>query len=316
MEVFRPLSGKENIDEDEENKEDKDAQKNKKKKKEKKKKEIKMDNEKEEPKKELIYDNKYLFNKNKKKTVKFMLRKEVEDILNGGILLQQQTQEEPKEKKVEIKKPRFESPKKLTFIKKKSNRKKLIKKSKYLQELFDAESLNKVTQEDILAKELKMQELIREQNIENRLNEFIDRIKTLKNNEIKGGDSLDNIDIYINQRIHLDDNEKDKKEKENRINEFLNSLNDYRKMRKQQRRLNNTLLYREPIMVENLMVENYEEILNNSYKNKRNYTIKRKLSLKDLDKIQTQNIDKKISTKKNRTNFIGNKSYLTEINYY
>ena len=316
LEVFRPLSGKENIDEDEENKEDKDAQKNKKKKKEKKKKEIKMDNEKEEPKKELIYDNKYLFNKNKKKTVKFMLRKEVEDILNGGILLQQQTQEEPKEKKVEIKKPRFESPKKLTFIKKKSNRKKLIKKSKYLQELFDAESLNKVTQEYILAKELKMQELIREQNIENRLNEFIDRIKTLKNNEIKGGDSLDNIDIYINQRIHLDDNEKDKKEKENRINAFLNSLNDYRKMRKQQRRLNNTLLYREPIMVENLMVENYEEILNNSYKNKRNYTIKRKLSLKDFDKIQTQNIDKRFSTKKNKTNFIGNKSYLTEINYY
>ena len=311
FEILRPLSGKENINEEEDTKDDQDSPKNRKNKKEKKIKEIKNDNEKEEPKKELIYDNKYLFTKKKKKTVKFMLRKEVEDILNGGILSHQQIQEKPEEKKVEIKKSRFESPKKV-FIKKKTDRRKLIKKSKYLQELFDAESLNKVTEEDLLAKELKMKELIREKNIDNRLNEFIDRIKTLKNNEINGSDSLDNIDIYINQRLKIDDNEKDKKEKENRINEFLDSLNDYRKMKKQQRRLNNTILYKEPIMVENLMVENYEESINN--KNMKNKNIKRKLSLKDIDNIQ--NVDKIFSTKKNKNNCIENKSYLTEINYY
>ena len=311
FEILRPLSGKENINEEEDNKDDQDSPKKRKKKKEEKIKEIKNDNEKEEPKKELIYDNKYLFTKKKKKTVKFMLRKEVEDILNGGILSHQQIQGKPEEKKVEIKKSRFESPKKV-FIKKKTDRRKLIKKSKYLQELFDAESLNKVTEEDLLAKELKMKELIREKNIDNRLNEFIDRIKTLKNNEKNGSDSLDNIDIYINQRLKIDDNEKDKKEKENRINEFLDSLNDYRKMKKQQRRLNNTILYKEPIMVENLMVENYEESINN--KNMKNKNIKRKLSLKDIDNIQ--NVDKIFSTKKNKNNCIENKSYLTEINYY
>ena len=49
----------------------------------------------EEARNKLIYDNRYLFEK-KKPAIKFILRKEVEEILQGGIFLQQLTKTEEK----------------------------------------------------------------------------------------------------------------------------------------------------------------------------------------------------------------------------
>ena len=90
FEPFRPLSGNEDKEENNEEKEEKE--KGKKKKKTKKGNNLKEKKEEDEPKKGLIYDNTYLFSK--KKSIKFILRTEVEEILNGGIILQQHKEEE------------------------------------------------------------------------------------------------------------------------------------------------------------------------------------------------------------------------------
>ena len=256
----------------------------------------------------MIYDNTYLFSK--RKSVNFILRKEVEEILNEGIFLQQQENEVHEEVKKEIKKKRFDIPEKKEFIKKKQNRRNLYTKSKYLREFLDEEKFEKLGEEDEATKLLKLQEKLRDEKLENNLNEFIDRIKNLKKRDALNSDKIDD---FIDQRLKMDDNEKDKKEKENRINEFMTSLNDYRKLKKQQRILNDTFVYKEPIMMENLMIDNYE-VNNISFGSYNDSSIKSKYLLKYLDKIKTQYSNKRY-TKKNNNSYCKKKSYLTEIYY-
>ena len=260
----------------------------------------------------MIYDNTYLFSK--RKSIKFILRKEVEEILNGGIYLQQHEKEEEKEEEKKLeKKDRFELPEKKEFIKKKQMRKNLYTKSKYLREFLDEEKFQKLGEEDELTKQLKLQEKIKEENLEKKLNEFIYRIKNLKKGELMGLSNNGKIDDYINQRLKMDDNEKEKKEKENRINEFLTSLNDYRTLKKQQRKLNDTFIYKEPIMVENLMIDNYEEN-DISFGFSNIIGIKNQFLLKDIYKIKTHYSNKSY-TKKNNNSYSKEKSYLTEVYY-
>ena len=144
-----------------------------------------------------------------------------------------------------------------------------------------------------------------------KLKEFIEKIKNFKKeNEKERGIK---IDIYVDERLKVDENEKEKKEKEIRINEFINKLNDYRIVKKMQRKVHDNFLYKEPIKMENLIVEKYES--HNTSLNKRNKDeIKKKFSLKDTDKIYIQH-SHKMSRRKIKSLFMDNKSLLTEIDY-
>ena len=285
FEPFRPLSGKGQ-------KEDDKKKKNQKKEKKKEK----------EPKKELIFDNRYLYPK--KKTIKYILRKEVEDILNGGILLQQKAVEEKEEKTKKVKKKRFETPKKKTFVKKKKNRKKLFRKSEFFKELILEDKVGNKEEDLKKLEELKRQEEIREKNLDEKIKKFMEKIKNLKIDEEDSLNIDEKIDDYINQRIKGDENEKGKKEKENRINEFLTALNDYRIIKKKQRKVLDTYLYKEPILMENKIVENYE-------KNDKSFISKSSNTLKDLEKINSLYTNK--SFDRNKKLYSENKPYITEI---
>jgi phage terminase small subunit len=204
-------------------------------------------------------------------------------------------------------KKRFDIPKRTEFVKKKTNRNNLIKKSAYLGDLLDKDAIKKFREEDKLLEELKLQEKIREQNIEKNLNQFMEKINNLKNTWDK-----DKMDILINQRFKIDEKEKEKKEKQNRINDFWVNLNDYRKIKKMQRKLNDTFLYREPILVENIMLDNYED---NSSCNNRNYSDSNNNdTLKGIDKIKYYT-NKSFHNKVNKKKYKENKPYLTEIDY-
>ena len=288
FELFRPLSGK---DKEQENKEKNKEEEEKTKKIQKKEKKEK----KEEPKKELIYDNKYLFTK--KKSVRFILRKEVEEILNGGILLQKQEIEE--QTKNEEKPKKLEIPEKKEFVKRKGNKYKLLKKSEYLIDLIDEEEMNRIKEEQRILNELRIKEEMKEQKLNNKINMFIKKIQNLKKEDIRGFNQKE-MDIYMNERFNADINERERKEKENRINDFLSTLNDYRYTKKRQREINDTYLYKEPILVENLIVENFEG--NKTYRSSKKNNNKLKNDIYYSNKI--------VEKYKKRS-----KSYLTEIDY-
>ena len=84
-------------------------------------------------------------------------------------------------------------------------------------------------------------------------------------------------------------------------------------MKKQQRKYNDTFIYKEPIMMENLMIDNYEEN-NISFGFNNISDIKNQFLLKDIDKIKTQYSNKRY-TKKNNNSYCKEKSYLTEVYY-
>ena len=132
----------------------------------------------------------------------------------------------------------------------------------------------------------------------------MEKIKNLKIDEEDSLNIDEKIDDYINQRIKGDENEKGKKEKENRINEFLTALNDYRIIKKKQRKVLDTYLYKEPILMENKIVENYE-------KNDKSFISKSSNTLKDLEKINSLYTNK--SFDRNKKLYSENKPYITEI---
>ena len=258
----------------------------------------------EKPKKELIFNNSYLFSK--KKNVNFILRKEVEEILNGGLI--SQLNEKKEEKKVKIKEKKKEKDySKKDFIKKKSKHK-LFSKSIFLNDLIELGEIKRKKEEDAKLKEIKRLEELREQNLDNKIRIFIDRINRLKSQDVNTGVGKEEIDEYINQ-IMKNDFEKNK---ENRLKLFMTSLNDYILATEKHREIIDTYLYKEPNLIRNLMVED----LFNSYNKGCDIGIEKDKSLRSDDmkckfKCEEKNInDKNNKNDKNKKE----KSYITEIN--
>jgi hypothetical protein len=260
---------------------------------------------KERPKNELIYDNMYLFPK--KKNVNFILRKEVEEILNGGISSQLKKDEE--ENKSNHKKKKFEYNKK-DFTKKRQKRNsKLFRKSIFMRDLIgkNENSIKKVEPKE----EIKKVEDIKEHNLDYKLKAFMNKVKRLKAQGVTAGLGKLEMDDYINDlmRNNLE------KEKENRIKAFLEHLEDYRFAEKKQREFKDTFFYKEPILIQNLMVENFDEILNDI---KVRYNSEIKNDKMNLDKVSKSNYssstDKYLNNKnKKYTEYKNRKSYITAI---
>ena len=258
----------------------------------------------EKPKKELIFNNSYLFSK--KKNVNFILRKEVEEILNGGLISQLNEKKEEKTVKIKEKKKEKDYSKK-DFIKKKSKHK-LFSKSIFLNDLIELGEIKRKKEEDAKLKEIKRLEELREQNLDNKIRIFIDRINRLKSQDVNTGVGKEEIDEYINQ-IMKNDFEKNK---ENRLKLFMTSLNDYILATEKHREIIDTYLYKEPNLIRNLMVED----LFNSYNRGCDIGIEKDKSLRSDDmkckfKCEEKNInDKNNKNEKNKKE----KSYITEIN--
>jgi len=261
----------------------------------------------ENPKKELIYDNTYLFSK--KKNVNFILRKEVEEILNGGILSQLSQKKEEKEVIINKKKKKIQYSKK-DFIKKKVKHN-LFNKSIFLQDLIELGEIKRKKEEDAKLKELKKQEELREQNLDKKLKIFIDKINRLKSQDVTTGVGKEEIDEYINQ-IMKDNMEKNK---ENRLKQFVISLNDYILAKEKHREFIDTYIYKKPNLIRNLMIENYEDFIN-GYNSSNDIGIKKDKSLKSFDMKYKFNLDDKNINDKNNINEYHkkDKSYITEIN--
>ena len=259
---------------------------------------------KEKPKKSLIYDNMYLFPK--KKNVNFILRKEIEEILNGGI--SSQLQKDYEDPKINHIKKIFEYNKK-DFKKKQKRNSKLFRKSIFLGDLIGKNENSKKKIE--VKEEIKKIEDIKEHNLDYKLKAFMNKVKRLKAQGVTAGLGKVEMDDYINDlmRNNLE------KERENRIKAFLEHLDEYRFTEKKQREFKDTFLYKEPNLIQNLMVENYEDILNNI--NIR-YNSEIKNNNMNIDRISkynnTSSSDKYLMNKnKKYTEHKNSKSYITAI---
>ena len=221
------------------NKEKKPKDKKKEEEEKAKEKEKEKQKKKEEAKKKLIYDNSYLFAK-KKKSINFILRKEIEEIVQGGILIQQLANKE--EEHITEVKSRFLPPKRPKFVKKKKNRGKLFRKSKFLKDVADNDIIIPKRENDYSSSE----SIIKEEShnsFEDKMQTLIDRVKKLKKGEELNINELENI---MNQKNNL--RNKKEKEKENRMQGFMNTLNEYRDMNKNSRKKNN-FFYKVPILI-------------------------------------------------------------------
>ena len=233
----------------------------------------------EKVKKKLIYDNSYLFKKNMKK---IEIKKEVEDILKGNYY--NEVYEKNGNKENEFDKKKFEerflesyfSRKK--FKKREKKKKKRYTNNKEKQDLFLDETLDKqlyLRRKEIYEKEEKreMNNEKKEQNLDFRINYFFDRVKAWRN--LSKEEFLKQFDKY--SEFDMKDF-KMKRDKEDRIRDFICGLNDYRVTRKVQRKLFDTYVYKEPILIGNYSPdkiiyssgvnsdEEIKKILNNSIK--------------------------------------------------
>ena len=272
LEPFRPLShNKRNQENEEENdnniinnydKEKKEKErkerieiaKKEKKEKERIEKEKEKERKKEMAKKNLIYDNSYLFPK-KKSSMNFILRKEVEEILQGGILIQQKSKKE--EENNESIRNRFLPKKRTKFVKKKKKRGKLFQKSIFLKDVVHSVNLppndnySSSSSEIITKKE-------ENNSFDEKMENFINRVKKLKEGEQLNYHEIE--ELIKNQKQGLEDKEK---EKEIRMKEFINKLNEYRDMNKNNRKKKDIFSYKEPILIDNLIVNSND--INNYY---------------------------------------------------
>ena len=259
----------------------------------------------EKPKKSLIYDNMYLFPK--KKNVNFILRKEVEEILNGGISSQlKKDEDELKSNRI---KKLFEYNKKDFSKKKQKRNSKLFRKSIFLGDLIgkNDNSTKKIEPKE----EIEKIEDKKEHNLDYKIKAFINKVKRMKMQGVTTGIGKLEMDDYINElmRNNLE------KERENRIKAFLEHLEDYRFTEKKQREFRDTFLYKEPNLIQNLMVENYDEIMNNI---KIRYNSEIKNDKMNLDKVSKNNYssstDKYLNNKnKKYAEHKNGKSYITSI---
>jgi hypothetical protein len=159
--------------------------------------------------------------------------------------------------------------------------------------------------------EIKKVEDIKEHNLDYKLKAFMNKVKRLKAQGVTAGLGKLEMDDYINDlmRNNLE------KEKENRIKAFLEHLEDYRFAEKKQREFKDTFFYKEPILIQNLMVENFDEILNDI---KVRYNSEIKNDKMNLDKVSKSNYssstDKYLNNKnKKYTEYKNRKSYITAI---
>jgi hypothetical protein len=247
----------------------------------------------------------YLFPK--KKNVNFILRKEVEEILNGGISSQLKKDED--ELKTNRIKKLFEYNKKDFSKKKQKRNSKLFRKSIFLGDLIgkNENSTKKIEPKE----EIKKIEDKKEHNLDYKLKAFINKVKRMKMQGVTTGIGKLEMDDYINElmRNNLE------KERENRIKAFLEHLEDYRFTEKKQREFRDTFLYKEPNLIQNLMVENYDEIMNNI---KIRYNSEIKNDKMNLDKVSKNNYssstDKYLNNKnKKYADHKNGKSYITSI---
>ena len=139
----------------------------------------------------------------------------------------------------------------------------------------------------------------------------MNKVKRLKAQGVTAGLGKVEMDDYINDlmRNNLE------KERENRIKAFLEHLDEYRFTEKKRREFKDTFLYKEPNLIQNLMVENYEEILNNI---KMRYNSEIKNNKMNIDRISKYNYssssDKYLMNKnKKYTEHKNSKSYITAI---
>ena len=251
IEPFRPLSHDKRIHQEDseikeketekyfykkDKKEDKKEDKNKEEKKDDK--ENNKNTKKEKAKKKLIYDNQYLFKK-KKQSIKFILRKEIEEILQGGIFLQQLAKTE-EEKNTELL-TRF-LPKRSKFIKKKKYRKKLFRKSRFLNDVQNNDDILPIKENNYSSSESIIKEES-DHSFEDKMQKLINRVKKLKKGEELNINEVEKIMGQKNER-----NQKEK-EKEIRMQGFLHTLNEYRDMNKNQRKKNDNFYYKVPIQI-------------------------------------------------------------------
>ena len=225
-------------------------------------------------KKELIYDNSYLFKKNEKKVE---LRKEVEDILKG-ISNNNNNNENEKNKGEKFDKEKFEQRflesyfKRKKFKKRKKNKKKISKNKK--QPILTDQELDEqmyLRRKELYEKEedKELNNEMKEKTLEYRMNHFFGVVKEMKNLTTK--EFLKQFDKYT--EFDMVDF-KLKRDKEDRIRDFILGLNDYRVTRKVQRRLFDTYIYKEPIFIGNYSPDKN----NNSWKENSDLEIKRYLN--------------------------------------
>jgi hypothetical protein len=211
----------------------------------------------EKKKKELIYDNSHLF---KKKEKNIEIKKEVEDILNGIYSSKEKenenslkNQESPEEIRKRLQRRFLKS----TYSKKKKKRKKDKTSDKEKEKLFEDEALDQelfnYRQKQYERDEFEALKIeLKDRNLDWRINYFFDRIKEWRN--AKDSDFVTQLDKYV--EFDMKDF-KMKRDKEVRIRDFILGLNDYRVTRKVQRKLFDTYVYKEPILIGNRSPEKH-----------------------------------------------------------
>ena len=196
------------------------------------------ENKKKKHKKKLIYDNQYLFKK-KKQSIQFILRKEIEEILQGGIFLQQLANTE-EEKNIEMIN-RF-LPKRSKFIKKKKYRGKLFRKSRFLNDFENNVGILPIKENNYSSSESEIKEES-DHSFEDKIQKLINKVKKLKKGEEL---NLNEVERIMNQKNERNEKEK---EKEIRMQGFLHTLNEYRDMNKNIRKKNDNFNYKVPIQI-------------------------------------------------------------------
>ena len=176
---------------------------------------------------QLIYDNSYLFRKEKIKKKDYKLRKEVEDILNKEYEEFQSHQNVRRESRLIsliTKRKKLETKKKIS----KNKRNSLKLKNFKMQE-----EINEEVDDSKRLKELEEQKL--EEEKDRKLKNFFERIRKLKNGEFQ------NFDEELNQLIIEIMDKKDviSKNKENRMNSFIQNFQYNRMKDKSKSKYNN-----------------------------------------------------------------------------
>ena len=176
---------------------------------------------------QLIYDNSYLFRKEKIKKKDYKLRKEVEDILNKEYEEFQSHQNVRRKSRLMsliTKRKKLETKKKISKYKRNSLKLKNFKMQ---------EEINEEVDDSKRLKELEEQKL--EEEKDRKLKNFFERIRKLKNGEFQ------NFDEELNQLIIEIMDKKDviSKNKENRMNSFIQNFQYNRMKDKSKSKYNN-----------------------------------------------------------------------------
>jgi hypothetical protein len=176
---------------------------------------------------QLIYDNSYLFRKEKIKRKDFKLRKEVEAILNKEYEEFQSSQNiRPNSRLISL----------ITKRKKIETKKKIAKNKRNSLKLKNFKMQDEINEQEDDSKRLKeLEEQKLEEEKDKKLKDFFERIRKLKNGEFK------DFDEELNQLIIEIMDKKDviSKNKENRMNSFIENFQYNRLKDKSKSKYNN-----------------------------------------------------------------------------